>query len=403
MKILQICKKVPFPLRDGESLAVNTLSTVFAQEGHETHLLCMNTSKHYRDINQVRKELLHYAHIHTVDIDNRLTIIGAFTNLFSKLPYHVSRLINKRFEVKLEQVLNAIDYDIIQLETLFLSRYVDVIRKYSNCKIVLRCHNVEHLIWHRLAENTPSFFKKNYFKYQSVKLKKYEKHHLNLVDLLLPVSNEDLLMFRQMGLDIPSVVIPIGLDLEKYTFVKKRNTTTDTLDLCFIGTLDWLPNQNGLLWFLENVWPELSSKFPKGLRLHIAGRKVPYSIKSHSSSNVIIHGEVPDAVAFMKAYDVMIVPLFAGSGQRVKILEAMALGMPVITTSIGLEGIPVTDGKEVLMINDAAAFIRVTESILNHEIDMKTLGSKSRKFAIANFDQNSIGKQLIRTYQKILE
>ncbi len=390
-------------MRDGESIAVNALSEVFADQGHQVELFCMNTSKHYRDMKEARKALSHYAQIHSVDVDNRVNLFGAFTNLFSKLPYHVSRLIDKRFETKLEQVLNANDYDIIQLETLFLSRYVDVIRKYSNCKIVVRCHNVEHLIWHRLAENTSSFFKKSYLSYQSAKLKQYEKKNINLVDLLLAVSQQDMTAFKMIGLKIPSEIVPIGLDLKKYQLKKPKKKTSDTFDLCFIGTLDWLPNQNGLLWFLEEVWPELSRKYPRGLRLYIAGRKAPYSIKSHSSSNVIIHGEVPDAVAFMKAYDVMIVPLFAGSGQRVKILEAMALGMPVITTSIGLEGIPVTDGKEVLMINDAAAFIRVTESILNHEIDMKTLGSKSRKFAIANFDQNSIGKQLIRTYQKILE
>ena len=142
MKILQICKKVPYPLKDGESIAVNALSNFLHKSGHEVHLLCMNTTKHSRDMKEVKNNLVHYTSIGSVQVDNSFSFLLAFMNLFTKMPYHVSRLIDLDFQKTLKDMLINLDFDIIQLETIFLSPYIQTIRENSKAIIVHRSHNV---------------------------------------------------------------------------------------------------------------------------------------------------------------------------------------------------------------------------------------------------------------------
>lgn len=173
-----------------------------------------------------------------------------------------------------------------------------------------------------------------------------------MYDYLIAVSERDLRKFKSLGYKNGAMSSPIGLDLRNY---KNRFTTQISDDLCFIGALDWIPNMEGLTWFLDHVWPELSKMYPE-LKFHIAGRNTPESLKNINIKNVIVHGEVSDAVEFVSKYSMMIVPLFSGSGMRVKILEGMALGRVVITTTLGKEGISAEDGTHILEANNAAEF-----------------------------------------------
>ena len=403
MKILQICKKVPYPLKDGESIAVNALSDYLNKSGHEVHLLCMNTTKHFRDMTEVKNNLAHYTSIESVEMDNSFSFIQAFMNLFTRIPFHVKRLSNRRFQIALKEMLTKLDFDIIQMETFFLSPYIQTIRENSKAIIVHRSHNVEHLIWKRLASNSRSLLKRAYLSLQANRLKNYEVKFLNETDCLLTVSEQDLVQFRGMGLNIFSGIVPIGLDMQNYKLKRVPKVSLDEFDICFIGSLDWRPNQEGLLWFLSEVWPDLKQSLGGKVNLHIAGRNAPRSIISHTSQNVIYHGEVANAQKFMTKSDVVVVPLLAGSGQRVKIIEAMAIGMPVLTTSIGLEGIAATDGKEIMVANDGREFIHKLESIYRGDIDLDALSAKAQEFANANFDLHYLGNRYMVILERLLQ
>ena len=197
-------------------------------------------------------------------------------------------------------------------------------------------------------------------------------------------------------------LFPIGLDIQKYKLKNRRRKSINELDICFIGSLDWRPNQEGLLWFLSEIWPDLMLSLDGKVHLHIAGRKAPRSIMSYTSRNVLYHGEVTDAQKFMSGCDVMVVPLFAGSGQRVKIIEAMAIGMPVLTTSIGLEGIAATDGKEIMIANSAREFIHELELICKGGIDLDALSTKAQAFATSNFDLHYLGNKYLAILERLL-
>lgn len=396
MRILQLCKKFPYPLKDGESIAVTHLSKALHQLGCEVTLLSMNTTKHYCEVDRLPEDFNHYQAIHYVNIDNRVQIFDAFLNLFSSQSYHITRFQSKEFENTLIEVLKNEVFDIIQLETPVLSGYIPVIRKYSKALIVMRSHNVEHEIWGRIAENKRYLPVRWYFEKVAEKLRRFEMSHLNDYDMVLAITTRDLHKLKDLGLKKPALVIPIGLDVREY--IPVINGIQKSPSLSFIGSLDWMPNQEGLKWFLDRVWPVLQSRFP-GLSFHIAGRNTPDWVTKIQMDGVQVHGEVTDSVEFINQHPIMVVPLLSGSGMRVKILEGMALRKSIVTTSIGAEGIECEDGEELLVADTAEAFINRISFLIKNPAAAKSIGSKALEFISANYDNLHIAQRLIQAYR----
>ncbi len=399
MKILQICKKFPFPFKDGESIAIHQLSKSLHHLGAEVTLLAMNTSKHFFEGKNYPPELDHYKEIVTEQVDNRLKAKDAFLNLFSRDSYHISRFVAPAFGKRLATILQNQEFDIIQLETLYLAPYIPVIRKHSNAPVVLRAHNVEHEIWERIARHTPTGPKKWYLQHLAEKLKRYEVSCLNNIDLLVAISERDLKNFKQLGCRKPGFVTPIGIDAKNYQpdfrSIKKEPA------LAFIGSLDWMPNREGLIWFLHNIWPGLLQRFPK-LQLHIAGRNTPDWLEKKQIPNVTFHGEVEDAPTFLNQYPIMIVPLLSGSGMRAKILEGMALGKAILTTKLGLEGIDAQHKKEVWVADDLPDYLQFfdhLESVGLNEI--QAMGTRAKTFVEGRYDSDHIARQLMHLFASL--
>ncbi len=397
MKILQLCKKFPYPLIDGESLAVNYLSRSLAELGCDITLLTMNTSKHYYALqSELPSELRHYQEIHHVDVNNDITVKGAFLNLFSSESYHISRYQNKQFVEKLIKILQEEQFDVIHLETLYLTQFIDVIRRYSKALVVLRSHNVEFEIWERLTENQDNSVKKFYLQYLTRKLKRFEIRKLQEIDLLLAITQRDLKTFRSYGYLKAAKVVPIGLDTSDYLAEEKNVYSNPSIS--FIGSLDWIPNMEGLDWFLNDIWPRLSDKYPE-LTFHVAGRNMSSNISKRNISNVFFHGEVKDAKEFINAHPITVVPLLSGSGMRVKILEGMFLGRIVITTSLGLEGIDAQHKNQVLIAETTEEFIKAIDFCFEHPVQTQNISRRAQVFAARNYDNLEIGKDLLSFYR----
>ena len=401
MKILQLCKKFPFPLKDGESIAVTNLSKALNTLNCEITLLAMNTKKHYFDISQLPADFNHYQSIHVVPVDNSIYLKDAFVNLWKSESYHISRFVSDEFNDALIELLSQNEFDVVQLETLYLAPYIPTIRKYSKAQVAMRAHNVEHEIWQRVMRQTKSLPKKWYLNYLVKKLALFERQQLKNYDILVPITKRDLGIFKQMGYQKEAVVTPIGIETSIYP-TNDRSFKED-ISLSFIGSLDWMPNQEGLVWFLDNVWKALVKQYPD-LRLHIAGRNTPQWLYNKKLKNVTIHGEIPDASQFINQHSVMIVPLLAGSGMRAKILEGMALGKVVISTSLGLEGIPAENKKQVLVANTPKEFIDGIDYCYRSNGQLKSIGQNARAFVDAHYDHLHIARNLLEAYKaKLVE
>lgn len=398
MKILQLSKKFPFPLKDGESIAITNLARAFDELGNEVTLLAMNTSKHWFDPAQIPETFNHYIAIHTVDIDNRLKPGAALRNLFSERSYHIERFDNQLFEQKLIELLRQEHFDVIQLETLYLAPYLPVIRKYSEALIALRAHNVEHEIWERIAVNSHPI-KRWYLNAITPRLKKYETERLNQYDLLIGITERDVEYFRRLGLTKPAAVTPIGIDSRDYA--PDYRCFRKPLSLAFIGSLDWMPNVEGLKWFLDEVWkPLLSPAFPE-LTLHIAGRNTPAWLQRLRLPGVKVHGEVPDAAAFINQHPVMVAPLLSGGGMRAKILEGMALGRVVLSTPMGLEGIHARRREEALFAETPEDFVNAIRWCVAQGPALRDLGERARSFCLEHFDNIEVARRLLDAYQNL--
>ena len=399
MKILQLSKKFPYPLKDGESLAIAHLARGLDELGCSVSLLAMNTTKHWFDPGQLPGHFNHYQAIHTVDIDNRIKPAAALQNLFSDRSYHIERFDRPEFAEKLTQLLLREEFDIIQLETLYLAPYIPVIRKYSKAPIALRTHNVEHEIWERIAQRSGRL-KQWYLEMITPRLKKFEAEHINRCDLLIGITQRDVDQFKQLGLYRPAVVAPIGLDCRDYT--PDYGSFRRPLSLGFIGSLDWMPNDEGLRWFLDEVWtPVLAPAFPE-LQFHIAGRNTPQWLRNLQLPRVQVHGEVPDAAAFTNQHSVMVVPLLSGSGMRAKILEGMALGKVVLSTTIGLEGVDARHRKEVLVADTPDEFVQALRWCESEGPALAQIGKNARAFCSAHFDTLEVSKALLQHYRALL-
>ena len=312
---------------------------------------------------------------------------------FSNKSYHVDRFESAEFAEKLARLLQKNTFDVVQLESIFLAPYLPIIRQYAPAaKVVLRTHNVEHEIWERVADNA-SPLKKWYLRSITPRLKAYELEQINHCDLVVGISQRDVAQFKNLGLRQPATVCPIGLDCRDYR--PDPASFLRPLSLSFIGSLDWMPNQEGLRWFLDTIWlPLLAPNFPE-LTFHIAGRTAPRWLRELDMERVTFHGEVPDAADFLNQHSVMVVPLLSGGGMRAKILEGMAVGKVVLSTRLGIEGIEATDRQECLLADQPAEWLDAIRWCYEEGENLAALGNRARLFCEQHFDNEEIARKLV--------
>ena len=399
MRILQLCNKVPWPPKDGGAIAMLTLSKGFSLLGHEVHVLAMNTKKHHIDIEDIPDNLKEKVNFELVDVPAQVTTGGLLSNLlFSKLPYNASRFINESFSRKLIRLLKENHFDVIQLEGLYLCPYISLIKQYSKALIAYRAHNVEHEIWERTAKFTPGI-KRYYLKSLSKRIKRFELSYLNEYDVLIPITDRDGDILDKMGNKNPRHTSQTGIDLGSLV-PKAQNLEYPSV--FHIGALDWAPNQEGLLWFLENCWLKLLQKNPN-LKLYIAGRNAPdWFQKKIQYKNVVFLGEIDNAYSFMNSKAIMLVPLLSGSGMRIKIIEGLALGKAIVSTSIGAEGISIENRKHLIIADEAETFVNAISELISDRNLYTQLCKNAVDFIHENFDNLAIAESLIDFYKQNL-
>lgn len=397
MRILQVTNKVPYPIKDGGAIACMNLTRGFSLNGHKVTVLAMNTQKHHILYGELPESVKDLAEFKLVEVPARISRISALGNLlFSQKPYNAVRFISGSFKKELIKILKSKQFDVIQLEGLYVCPYIPVIRKYSNAKIVYRAHNIEHEIWERTAAMAKGW-EKIYFRILSRRIKKLEKGMLNRYDLLVPITERDGKILDKLGNKKPRHVSQTGID-SSVLIPNSKKLKHPTL--FHIGSLDWTPNQEGLIWFLEKCWPKINDKFPE-LKFYIAGRNAPYWFKRKMDlPNVVFEGEVPDAYDFMNSKSIMVVPLFSGSGMRIKIIEGMALGKPIITTSIGTEGIYTTAGENIMLAETADEFVSSVSELIDNQEFFDKIGRNAIEYIHEKFDNLAAAAALIEFYKQ---
>ncbi len=215
---------------------------------------------------------------------------------------------------------------------------------------------------------------------------------------MVPISNHDMLFYASYISSQQIKYLPAGVDAQQF------NTTSSNINfdtLYFLGGLDWIPNQQGLLWFINHVFDKLLNEFPQ-LTFHIAGRNAPDWLKKLNKKNIIFYGEVNNANLFAEDKFICIVPLQAGSGMKIKIIEAMALGKPVVTTPVGAEGMPTELQQYFYIAATPPQFVAHIKNIILHKEKYLKLSSEAKYWILNKLDYKLLTRQLHSFYQLVL-
>ncbi len=396
MNILMLCNKSPYPAGEGGPMAMNSIVRGLIDAGHNIKILAVNSEKYHIKEDDIPKSYRKETGIELVDVDLRIKPIAAFKNLFSDKSYHVERFISEDFRNKLIEILKKKKYDIVQLEMIYMAPYIETIRQHSDATIVLRAHNVEHLIWDRIAKKTKFPPKRWYLNHLVHTLRNYEMNVINKVDGIAAITYRDAAFFRGETA-VPVIDIPFGVNPDEF---KPAYKVKDNPTLYHIGSMNWMPNEEGIHWFLDNVWDKVAKRNPE-LRLNLAGRHTPKWLLKLKKKNVNVVGEVPDAKEFVKNHDIAIVPLLSGSGIRIKIIESMAMGKTVITTMVGAEGIQYSEYENIIIADSPTKMVEVICKIVKEPEEAQRIGCNARRLVEDVYDNKKIIDRLLLFYDEI--
>ena len=383
-KILILCHKPPYSTNDGGGIAMTQVLETLCASGHEVTLLSMETHKHPSKRNNILKDF----DDNTIFVDTRIRVMGVLKNLFSDKSYILSRFDQTAFENALIKILRSKTFDSIIFESLFTSAYLKTVQKFSKAQLIYRAHNIEHHIWDSKSRISSNPLTKIYYKLQAERLKKEEMRFWASMPKIACISTDDALLIAK---HTKAVVKTISLYADEQLLMQKGESSK--VDFFHLGAMDWLPNQQGMDWFLDKVWPELKEKEPDA-EFHLAGRGMSQKLTKRSQEGLFNHGEIFDAQQFLSEHKVMLVPLFIGSGIRVKIIEGMAMGKCIITTDIGRQAISCTHKENILIANSKSDFIDMMIFCLNNPTEVNRIGENARNFVRENFSQKHVEQEL---------
>lgn len=396
MKVLQLTYRVPFPPIDGGAIGIYNITKGLYENGCEIDLVAINTPKH----SQAKDSMKAYVRSqHDVFVDTSISPIKLLRNiLFRIIPYNIERFISKDVSKKIIELLEQNQYDYVHIDGAFVAFYISTIRKHSIVPILIRTHNIEYVIWKRLAKHERNPLKKWFYNHLSKGLKKFECNYYNMADGIAAITPEDQERLIEMGVQKTTKVIPAGVDFANSEYPEKSNQEKNSIFM--ISALDWEPNIEGIKWFFKHVWEELLKRNPN-IHLHIAGKSTPDWLLNSNYPNTKIHGFVDDAKVFKSSYQLMLVPLLSGGGMRVKIVEGLALGKCIISTSIGAEGIHYTHKHNLVIADTPKEWIDTICDYLEH--DQKRIEIEKNAFELAStrYANKAVCEKYIELFEEI--
>nr|WP_233173706.1 glycosyltransferase family 4 protein [Pedobacter sp. ASV19] len=390
--------RVPFPPNSGYPIVVyNTIKGLLRHDIDVT-LFSININKHRVDVDDIYDPIYDGVKFHSYDIDTEVNIWGAIFNVFSNQSYNVSRYFDDNAAKLLENILRETEFDIIQFEGLFVVPYLDTVKAYSKAKIIYRAHNIVFDVWERIAYTERFRPRRRYLEFLARRLKSYETEQMNRFHQIFAISEQDRQSILRFGCETSLDVFPVALDFDKYVTDPSK---TSFATLFHLGAMDWRPNKEGLEWFLDEIWPDIE-KLNSELRFYIAGKNMQQQFFDYDSDNLVVEGEILDAVEFINSKAIMIVPLLSGSGMRVKIIEGMAMRKCIIATTMAAEGITCENGKDILIANTPDEFYRAILQCITNPNKWREIGENARKTAERNYDISTITEGMVNIYRRLI-
>lgn len=318
-------------------------------------------------------------------------------HLFSPQPYGIKKFCRSDVRRRLNDQLAKEKYDVMVCD--FLTP-AGIIPWNSRVPIVLFTHNVEAMIWRRHYEVATHPVWKAISWWEWRRMEAAERRYLRLADRVLTVSETDRDAFAPVIPNRSITVIPTGVDVDYFRPIDEREKPSS---LVFTGSMDWLPNEDAMFYFVKSIFPLIQQQCPN-LSLEIVGRHPSQKMKSlvTENSSVRLTGWVEDIRPYLARASLCIVPLRIGGGTRLKIFEAMAAGKAVVSTTVGAEGLPVESGKNILLADTPEEFANSVLSVLRDDRLKLSLGREARTLVEENYSWRKIAESFSHTLDEVV-
>ena len=361
MKILWICPFFLHPTDRGAQ--IRTLGTLKQlHKRHEIHFAALNNPLNLEGPERSSEySSRHIAVEHSAPSRKSLGMIPQLVgSIVNPVPLAVSRYYSVQLKREIDALIAAEHYDSIVCDFLAAAPNVPNL---ASC--VLFQHNVETTIWQRHVEQTESIVKKYFFQLQAAKMEAYERKICRTAKHVIAVSDIDASRMKQMFQIDTVTSVPTGVDVEYFA---PRDAATPMSDIVFCGSMDWLPNVDAVVYFLAEVLPLIRAKLP-GATFTIAGRSPDDRVLKavQGLTGVCVTGKVDDMRPYLWGSKISIVPIRIGGGTRLKIYECMAAGVPVVSSTVGAEGLRYEDGKDIVLADDPGAFAAACVRLLSDD------------------------------------
>ena len=395
MRLLFLSITVPVPATDGGRLRVLNLLKQIAQRNRVAFLALETQSTDGEGIEYLRSLGIE---AHLVPHASRIPLTSLRSGsevVLKRKPLTVAPYYVPAFRRAFHSLLGTNQFDIIHYEMLHTGQY----HLETNAKSLLSLQNVDSHIWRRLREQTSSPLRKCVFWTQERMFRRYERTMGNCFDLVACASEVDRELMERICPGLSANVIPNGVDTELY---KPNHDDEEETAIIYTGSMDWFPNEDAAIYFIEEMLPMIQIKRPE-LKFYVVGQYPSERLKRYNNrTGIVVTGRVDDVKPYIARAAVYVVPLRIGGGTRLKILEALAMGKAVVSTSVGAEGLNLTSGNEILIADEPTAFADTVVHLLNDKSMRRVLGDNGRRRVEAEYDWRRIGEKLQGMYESVV-
>ena len=386
MKILFIANRFPYPPFRGDKLKIYNLAKRLSEK-NEIHLITFTEQK--SDLQYLDKLSPIFKRMEIVHLPKLQSLFNSAIGLFQKLPLQVQYFKSNEFSVRLKQLLSEEKYDAIHVQHIRMAQYAIPYKQYFR---ILDLPDAFSLYWQRRKEVPRSFLSKWLDNIESKRVINYEKYVLNEFDLNLVCSREDQEFLIQTHKVDNIELLPNGVDTQQ--FKPGKHDYSHNATLLFTGNMDYDPNVDAVLYFVDEIMPIILKAFPN-VKFLIAGQRPIDKVKAlDNGKNIFVTGFIPDLSETYNSASVVVAPLRFGAGTQNKVLEAMSMGIPVVCSNIGFKGLGIDDGQGAFMRLGASDFADQVVKLLMDEKLREQTGKKGIEVIEKSFTWETISERL---------
>jgi sugar transferase (PEP-CTERM/EpsH1 system associated) len=401
LNVLWLSHFVPFPPKGGcFQRSYNLIARVAAS--HDIHLVAMKHKRGTHPEEETRlaeTELLRYcASVHIIDISKSTRSASLALRGLTSLPFGSALTVtvfdSPSFRRTIRSVMREHSIDVAHLDTISLAQYLDDL---GSVPAVMTHHGAESFMIRRRIWRERNPIKRWFFFFEWRALQRYERRMCPLVASNLVVSAADRDILAVIAPDARFAVVENGVDIDYFKPIKPNSAPA----LIFAGRLDQYSNREGILFFMRDVWPSIKKTHPNTV-VNIIGSNPPDALLSlaRADSNVKVHGFVSDVRPYFQSASVAICPIRDGGGTRIKVLDALAQGIPIVATTIACEGLDAVSGRDLLIADTPTEFARQIARVFEDAELRATLGANARALAERSYAWDSIAKKLVQAYSE---